>query len=88
MKQNFADHHGAAEMSSRKRGQLVWLPSSRVEARRSYSVNTLQGQVRQNRRDILDLPQNTSTSSLSPVKETSTSRVVPHRSTRESHPPQ
>ena len=59
MKQNFDDHHGAREMSSFKRGQLVWLPSSRVEAcveeqvaPRSYSVNKPQGQVRRNRRDI------------------------------------
>ena len=95
MKQNFDDYHSAREMSSLKRGQLVWLPSSRVETRveeqvapRSYSVNTPQGQVRRNRRDIIDLPQNTSTSSLPPVTETSTSREVPRRSIRESHPPQ
>ena len=85
MKQNFDDHHGAREMPSLKRGQLVWLPNSRVEARveeqvapRSYSVNTPQGQVRRNRRDIIDLPQNTSTLSLPPVTETGTSRVVYH----------
>ena len=31
-KQNFEDHNGARAMSSLKRGQLLWLPSSRVEA--------------------------------------------------------
>ena len=63
-KENFDKQHGVRAIPSLKTGQLVWLPNSETEAHveeqvatieRSYTVNTTQGQVRQNRRDLIEL---------------------------------
>ena len=93
-KQNFDNHHGARTMSSLQSGQLVWLPNSNVEAHveeqvapRSYSVNTPHGQVRRNRRDLIELPQSTPMSDETTTVPSSSS-VTPRRSTRQSRPPQ
>ena len=99
-KQNFDNHYGARAMPSLQTGQLIWLPHSNTEAHveeqvapRSYSVNTPQGQIRRNRRDIIKLPQSTPSSNQSPTEfeaETnpSNNNVTTRRSTKESHPPQ
>ena len=85
-------------MPSLQTGQLIWLSHSNVEAHveeqvapRSYSVNTPQGQIRRNRRDLIELLQSTPSSNRSPTEaETnpSNNNVTTRRSTRESHPPQ
>ena len=97
-KENFNKQHGARAIPSFKTGQLVWLLNSETEAHveeqvtpiaRSYTVNTPQGQVRQNRRDLIELPPCTSPDESFPVMETSDSNsdTTLHRSTRESHLP-
>ena len=96
-KENFDKQHGARAKPCLKTGQLVWLPNSETEAHveeqvapRSYTVNTPQGQVRRNRRDLIELPLSTaSPDESSPVMETSDSNsdTTLRRSTRESHPP-
>ena len=85
-------------MSSLQSGQLVWLPNSNIEAHveeqvapRFYSVNTPQGPVRRNRRDLIELPQSTPVSDeTTTVTETNppSSSATPRKSTRQSRPPQ
>ena len=58
----------------------------------TYTVNTPQKQVRQNRRDLIELPLSTIATSSDksfPVKETSMSNsdITLHRSTRVNYPP-
>jgi len=67
-KHNFDNHHGTRELPSLDSGQLVWLPESGVTANveeqvapRSYLVNTLQGLVRRNRHDLIQIPNNLNT---------------------------
>ena len=68
---------------------MVWLPSSRVEAKvdrqvapRSYTVNTPHGQIRRNQRDLIELPV------AQPSVDTNTSSENQLRkSTRVSNPP-
>ena len=56
-------HHGTRELPLLNSGQLVWLPESSVTVNvgeqvdpRPYLVNTPQGQVRRNRRDLIQIP--------------------------------
>ena len=96
-KENFDKQHGARAIPSLKTGQLIWLPNSETEAHVeeqvapiSYTVTTPQGQVRQNRRDLIELPPSTALpDESSPVMETSDSNsgTTLRKSTRESHPP-
>ena len=67
-KNNFDKHHGTRELPPLKIGQLVWLPESNATAHvgeqvapRSYSVTTPQGEVRRNRRDLIQLPETITT---------------------------
>ena len=88
-KLNFNSHRGVKDHTPLKTGQLVWLPSSRVEAQvdtqvapRSYTVNTPQGQIRRNRRDLVELPHRQTHTS-----DTNTSEQLLRKSTRVSNPP-
>ena len=64
-KRNFDSHHGARELSPLSPGDHVWLPQRESEgevqeevAPQSYTVESEEGQVRRNRRDIVRLPDN------------------------------
>ena len=90
-KNNFNKHHGTRELPPLNTGQLVWLPESNVTANvgeqvspRSYSVTTPQGEVRRNRRDLIQLPETTTTSNS---LEITTPKLPIHRSMRETNPP-
>ena len=90
-KNNFDKHHGTRELPPLNTGQLVWLPESNVTANvgeqvapRSYSVATPQGEVRRNRRDLIQLPETITTSN--PLEST-TPKLPIRRSMRETNPP-
>ena len=87
-KQNYDSHHRVKDHTPLKTGQMVWLPGSRVEAQvetqvapRSYTVNTPQGQLRRNQRDLIELPDEQSSA------DANTSEQQLRRSTRISNPP-
>jgi len=87
-KHNFDNLHGTRELLSLDSVQLVWLPESGVTANveeqvapRSYLVNTLQGQVRRNSRDLIRIP-----NSLNTLIATNPSPLV-SKSTRVTNPP-
>ena len=89
-KNNFDKHYGTRELPTLKTGQLVWLPESNVTnageqvAPRSYSVTNPQGEVRRNSRDLIQLPETTTTSN--PL-EITTPKLPIHRSMREKNLP-
>ena len=83
-------------------GQLVWLPECRVESRvegevapRSYAVSTPQGHTRHNRRDLIPLPTQSTTSREAPLEigtstpsnSNATSEQSLHKGNQVSHPP-
>lgn len=91
-KRNFDKHHGTRELPLLNSGQLVWLPESGVTANvgeqvapRSYLVNTPQGQIRRNRRNLILIP-NTPNTTVATNPSPSCSPSV-RKSTRMSCPP-
>jgi len=68
---------------------MVWLPNSRVEAHvdarvapRSYNVNTPQGQIRRNQRDLVVLPQTVTPNETRSSSPNTVTEVPLRRSTR------
>ena len=93
-KDNFDSHHGVRYHTPLQTGQMVWLPNSRVEAHvdarvapRSYNVNTPQGQIRRNQRDLVVLPQTVTPNETRSSSPNTVTEVPLHRSTRVSIPP-
>ena len=97
-KRNFDSHHGARELSPLSPGDHVWLPQRESEgevqeevAPQSYTVESEEGQVRRNRRDIVRLPDNDQTEEPNKQAEATTGQPSAHpevrRSSRAPRPP-
>lgn len=103
-KKNFDSHHGARELSPLLPGDQVWVPQRECEGEvqeevtpRSYTVETEDGSVRRNRRDLIRLPNCESSESSQQTEsnvdqetQQSESNTTPEvrRSSRTSRPPE
>ena len=98
-KKNFDSYHRARELKQVQPGDAVWIPDREAEAvveeevaTHSFQLTSEDGSYRRNRRDIIPLPEDTTTRQFpdKPIKtNTSTSSETPElrRSQRISHPP-